>query len=400
MPDWRYNSTMNSRPYSVVLILSLFILAACSQPQELPTQVPTAVAPTQQALTSTPLVPPTRDISQPTLTPMPSPTPVSIVTETPITINPEVNITSPSAGVDLLLGSQAPVGGLAQIGTGQILSVTLASATGHLLASTLASVSEVNSWETTLQVPESVSGPAEIRASIIEDDGAVLAVNTQPVNLTLDAAASDRYLALFRPVNGDSAVSSFNLYFDGRTQLPANNQITISLWNDECQAQVARQTFALGGSGYWWGLINIPANVTGTICAAAQFGTPGDDSWREAQVKLNVLDQTEESATGVFIGQPLPGAGIEAGNELNLRGTAYNAPNNEVFVSILLENGRILTEGVAIVDDQTFNGFWELALFVPDNAEGPAQISASIGQLDEDGYAQDVVGVEIQAAPE
>lgn len=395
---------MNSRSYFTVLTLSLFILAACSQPQELPTQVPTAVAPSQQPLTSTPLVPPTRDIRQPTLPPLPSPATVRTATEAPIeapiATNSEVNITSPSVGADLLLGSQASVGGLAQIGAGQTLSVTLASATGHRLASTLASVTEVNSWETTLHIPESVSGPAEIRASIIEDEGAVIVVNTQPVNLALDAATSERYLALFRPVNGDSAVSSFNLYFDGRTQLPANNQITISLWNDECQAQVARQTFALGGSGYWWGLISIPANVTGTICAVAQFGTPGEDSWREAQVKLNVLDQTDEAASGVFIGQPLPAAGIEAGKELSLRGTAYNPPNNEVFVSILLDNGRILTEGVAIVDDRTFNGFWELTLFIPDNAEGPAQISASIGQLDEDGYAQDVVGVEIQAAPE
>jgi hypothetical protein len=389
---------------SAIFILTIF-LGSCNQAQELPTPVPTAISPTQlPPPTFTPLLLPTQELNQQAIVPKPSPslTPLQTPAPTPVTeelvagIEPEVNITSPAAGSDLILGSQVVVGGLAQLGQNRALTISLISATGHLLTSASAEVSDVSSWQATLVIPPQVTGPAEIRAIVTGDNDEFLATNTQPVNLVLDAENSDRYLALFRPINDENVVSSFNLFFDGRTLLPANNQITISILSDECQVQVARQTFSLGGSGYWWGLLGIPTNITGPVCAAAHFGSPGEDTWREAQVRLNVLDKSDDAAAGVFVGQPLPGQSLNAGQELVLKGTAYNAPDNQVLVSILLENGRVLTEGVATVDDLTYNGFWELTLFIPEDAAGPAQIDVTIGTPDEQGYKLDQVLVEIK----
>ena len=64
------------------------------------------------------------------------------------------------------------------------------------------------------------------------------------------------------------------------------------------------------------------------------------------------------------------------------------------MVSILLENGRVLTEGVATADPY---GYWEIELFIPLDASGPAQINVTIGTPSEDNYAQNQTLVTIEA---
>jgi hypothetical protein len=284
---------------------------------------------------------------------------------------------------------------LGKILASQTLSITLVSATGHRLAEAEAAMGDFNSWQVNLDVPQSVSGPAQLQATIWDEEGTLIALDVHAVNLVLDTNTTDSYMALFRPVTGQQAVAGFNLFFDGRAQLPANNAIHISIWDENCQNQLARQTFTLRGSSYWHGFLIIPRNITGPICAVADFGEPGEEEWREAQVLIDVLPASDENAKGVIIGRPAPGDTLVAGQSVFIRGTAYNAPDNEVVVSIVLENGRILTEGIATTD---LFGYWEITLFLPVDASGPAMINVSIGIAGEDDYAQSQNLVTIEPA--
>jgi hypothetical protein len=76
-----------------------------------------------------------------------------------------------------------------------------------------------------------------------------------------------------------------------------------------------------------------------------------------------------------------------------LYGTAYNAPDREVLISMILENGRILTEAVAQTD---IFGYWEISLFIPEDSEGPAFINVLIGIPNEEGYAQNQTEITIE----
>jgi hypothetical protein len=117
----------------------------------------------------------------------------------------------------------------------------------------------------------------------------------------------------------------------------------------------------------------------------AHFGTPGEDNWRETQVFLDVLPADDPTALDVHIGNPPPDSLLFPGEPLLLYGTAYNAPDQIVTVSILLENGRLLTEGVAQVNDF---GYWELELYIPEEIEGLAQIEAIVGQPDSEEFGR------------
>jgi hypothetical protein len=273
------------------------------------------------------------------------------------------------------------------------LSVTLVSATGHRLADIEAEMSDFNSWQVEMPIPQQVSGPAQIQAAILEEDGQIVTLDVHAVRLVLDTSTTDKYMALFRPVTGERAVGGFNLFFDGRAQDPTGNYITISLWDQNCQNQIAVQGFQLRSSSYWQGFLIVPGNITGPVCAVADFGERGEEDWREAQVLLEILPPSDENAKGVLVGNPPPNAVLTAGESILLYGTAYNAPNREVVISVILENGRIITEIVTTAD---IFGYWETSLFVPADAEGSAMINISIGTPSENNYAQNQTLVTIE----
>jgi hypothetical protein len=379
---------MRKSIWAVLIIVLLWLLAGCDQSTEpLPTRVPTAEAPPP---TIPSILPPTRDLSPPTATFIASPTAPAVSsgpTETPLPSGEAaINITSPAAGLEVALGSEVTVSGLGQVGAGEVLSLTLVSATGHTLSEVLVEVSDFSSWQVALPVPIYVTGPAQLVAAVYDEaTGALLAIDFEDVNLVLDTSISERYMALFRPLNGETAVAGYNLFFDGRAEQPVDNLITISLRSENCREEVARQSFRLRGSGYWQGFLILPQAVSGPACAVAEFGEPGNEDWREAQVLMNVLPASDENAQAVLVGNPPPNSTLPAGEATLLYGTAYNAFEGQVVVSILLENGRILSEGVA---DTDVYGYWEIELFVPTDAEGPASINVTIGTPGEDNYAQ------------
>jgi hypothetical protein len=108
---------------------------------------------------------------------------------------------------------------------------------------------------------------------------------------------------------------------------------------------------------------------------------------------MEILPHTDENAKGVLVGNPPPNSTVTAGESILLYGTAYNAPDREVVISVMLENGRIITELVTTAD---IFGYWETSLFVPADAEGPAMINVSIGTPSEANYAQNQTLITIE----
>jgi hypothetical protein len=374
----------------VITFALIVALTACQDASELPTLAPT-LEPLSDRPTKTPL-PPTATLTPaaPTATLTPSATPVVLTPQPTALDGPGVNITSPTDESEILLGSEIVVSGLVQSGLEHDFLITLSSATGHVLAEARPVVNELNSWQATLKIPHSISGRAEFNARLIGADGLIVASDVLPVMLEVDPDGTDRYLILERPDQAEEAVAGYNIFFDGLAQQPVDSLVTISLWNEACQNRVARQSFRLRGSGYWQGFVIVPVEASGRLCAMAHFGEPGNESWREAQVEIDILPPGDEQAMSIMVGNPPPESKLVPGQSLLLYGTAYNATGREILVSILLENGRLLTEGVTEAD---IYGYWEMELFIPASATGPAQIEASFGERSSDEFAQSTVSV-------
>jgi hypothetical protein len=370
------------------LCLLTLLAAGCSQ-EALPTRIATAALPTTAAPTNTPpILPPTRDLRQ-LATTTPEPTvvlPTRTATPTPTPARPSVRITSPSDGVQFVMGSDVIISGLVQAAPEHELQLLLISANGYLLAETTAQQSELNAWQASLHVPDAVSGPGQLVATIVDEvEELVLAQDAVEVQMVLDVNDSDRYLALFRPSAGETAVAGYNFFFDGRAQRPIDNLVTISIWHEECRTQAARQSFVLSGSGYWQGFIVVPQDLSGPACAVAHFGTPGEVGWREAQVPITIISATESESRSITIGNPPPGSIVQAGEPLLIYGTAGNARNSAVLATVLLDNGRILTEGVTTTD---YWGYWELSVYFLPDTEGQAFIHVAVGEPNTPGYIQ------------
>jgi hypothetical protein len=381
------------------LLLLLTLLAIGCTQGELPTRVPMAATPTVPPPTNTPFfIPPTLDLRQ-FGSPTPEPTPVlptRAPTTTPTPQPPSVRITTPGNDVQFVIGSDVIISGLMQAAPEHSLQLLLITANGYLLAETTALRHEFNTWQASLRVPESVTGPAQVVAAIVDKaEELVVAQDAVQVQLVLNVNDSDRYLALYRPVSGETAVAGFNLFFDGRAQRPVDNLVTISIWHEECRTQAARQSFVLSGSGYWQGFIVVPQDLRGAACAVAYFGTPGEVGWREAVLPITIVSPAEIDSHSITIGNPPPGSAVQAGEPFLIYGTAGNARNSSVMVTILLDNGRILTEGFTTTD---YWGYWELSVYLLPETAGQAFIHAAVGEPNTAAFTQTQSIITIRAA--
>jgi len=401
--------------FLIIIGLLLTISVGCSSPEILPTLVPTAVvrgnSGTPTALsqegddtTSKPqngpsiLGPPS--LEPPTLGPPPSePTasePPATITPTPVVSTREptalppsgVNITTPVEGTTIQLGQQIEVGGRSRLAAAQTITVSLVSLSGRILDARPARIDDLSNWRVTMETPQNITGPARIEAIVFDENGQSVSADSAIVELLLGDEPGDRYLTLSRPRIGDIAVNGFNLLFDG-----VNNLVTVSLWINSCLQQAASQSFRLNGSGDWWGLLFVPNSFQGEACAVAHFGSPGDQDWREAQTLIEVVPADDISADAIVIARPGNSSFVPPGRTLEIKGLAYNAPDRLVNVTVMLDNGRILNEGVAAADQ---HGFWELSLFVPGNAEGSAQIIVSAGLEGTENYRQSTTSIVIE----
>ena len=372
---------------SCLIILATFLLA-CNTPQPLPTPLPVASVPADDTVT-TPSPTPTVAQSTPAPTPTdtasaPEPTPTPPVTG-PSTA--AVTISDPAADMTLLLGSEILIRGRAQLPAGARLQVSLLSQNWLPLATSEVMLGEVG-WETRLSIPYEVGGNGRIVAAVLDEDDNILADTVIRVWLQPDSDNMDRYLLLNRPVTDNVAVRGFNFLFDGTVFNPANNTVSISIWANDCQVQVAQQNFVLGSSVRpfsWHGFIIVPgeADGVGESCAIARVGQPGEPGWREIQIPIIVYPTSAAESRQIEIARPLPQTIYQAGDRLFVYGTAPGITEGVVLVSVLLENGRIIDENEVATD---LWGYWEFETNLPPDVDGPAQISVSAGELDEPGY--------------
>ncbi|MCA9924067.1 MAG: hypothetical protein KC419_03640 [Anaerolineales bacterium] len=365
-----------------LLIFSVLSAACSGDGTALPTAASAAQIPSPAPPTAT-ILPPTLDLtatnmaSQSTTLP-----PTNTRTDpTPTTANAVINITVPDTGAELTMGESLRVFGLVQKNEGENVWVSLKSSNGRLLVEQQAQINEIG-WETTIPIPNQVSGAALLQAGIRDEAGILQNLYQQPVRLVPNRDIESRFLILNRPEVDETAVSGFNIFFDGELKGAAGNQVTISLWADKCRTRIARQSFVLGASSqsfYWQGFVIAPRNVAGPACAVASFGEPGDSNWREAVVPINILATDDRDAKGIRISNPRPNTEIEAGTEMFINGTALNVAADEILVSILLENGRIVSQTNVNTD---YWGYFELTVLIPFDIVGPAQIIAEYGEGD------------------
>lgn len=378
----------------IVLIIVFGILAGCRpESKQIPTSVPLAAVPTLTAVPPATItsLPPTRDLNQLPPTTAPTPTLIALQTAAPTRALPTatpfdsiVTITDPDSGAMFTLGTAVTIRGLAQLPDGYTVWVTLFALNGQQLAEATAQLNELG-WEATLSVPESVSGAAILEATVRTPAGDVVATDSFGVQLVSDTAADDRYLVLFNPKVDATAVESFLLFFDGEARRPVGSKVIISVWNENCQTLVARESFTLRGSGYWQGFVNIPRETAGPACAIANFGAPGSPGWREAQVSINILTPDDDGARGVHIANPRADKVVTAGQELFVNGTALNVEAGPVNVSVLLENGRVISQNVLTTD---FFGYWEQTITLPAGISGTAQVVVNAGTPGDASYAE------------
>jgi hypothetical protein len=295
----------------------------------------------------------------------------------------------------MVLGSDVLIRGLAEVGENHVISVTLNSLNGRRLAETQAVIQD-QIWEAGLTIPNRISGAAFVQAGIQDAAGGLLAEFQVPVNLVIDAANADRYLALYHPLREETAVGGYNLFFDGMVYRPVNSAISISVWIDDCQTRLARQSFALGSSTvafYWQGFVIVPKESTGPACAIAFFGEEGSEDYREAVIPINILPEDDTQARGVVIANPPSGSSITAGRELLLYGTALNTSEKPVSVSIMMENGRIISQSSAPADQW---GYWEFSVTLPPDTFGVAKVTVTAS----DATAEILINVDPASTPE
>jgi hypothetical protein len=377
-----------------VLFLLILLAAACNSPtsEPLPTTVPVAELPTATP-TSLPATTDFTAVATPTLAA--APTDTRPPTETPPPIEPSVGITSVKTDEEIVMGSDLLLRGLTEIDENSVISVTLTSLNGRILAETQATIQD-QIWDAPISVPNLTSGAAFLRAFIQNEAGETTAEHQVPVTLVVNKEDAERYLDLYRPLTGETAVGGFNLFFDGRVYLPTNSAISISVWTDDCQTRVAQQSFTLGRSTvdfYWQGFVVVPNDVTGPACAVAYFGEEGSTDYREAVVAINILPSDDEEARGVTIANPPADSHVMAGRELLLYGTALNTSEDPVSVTVLMENGRIISQETASAD---FWGYWEFSITLPPDVFGPAKVTISAN----DAEAEILINVDPAPTPE
>jgi hypothetical protein len=379
----------------LVLLISLAACNSLGDPVVIPTEIPLAALP---APTSTNL-PPTRDLNELlTVTPLPTvPTATRPPTATPTPINVFARIASPPEGAALVMGSDVIARGLAQREAEQTVWVSLFGATGRLLVEAQARLGE-NSWEAGFTVPERVSGDGFLQVMVRDAAGEPVASDRVRVELVLDAATAERFLVLQQPVSGETAVSGFNLLFEGQTLLPAGNVISIEIW-ENCAERVAQQSFVMGRSDRsfpWQGFVVAPEALAGPACAVARAGEPGAENWREAQRLISVLPQNDPEANGVRLGAPPPNSTVMAGESLRLYGTALNVREGPVQITVVLDNGRTIGQASTTSD---YWGYWETAVTLPRDITGQAEIVISAGETGRNNFAETKALITIEPAP-
>ena len=384
------------------IILLVLIITACAGTTPsatlppLPTSASQAKLPTLPPATpTTDQLPPTLDLtkSNPQSTPTDSvtrpPTSTPRPTRTPKPLDPIVNIINPSANSFVEVGQATVLSGLTQLNPTETIWISLITNDGRLILDEEAIVerrqSGSSNWEVALELPLSVTGIVQLRATVRNDEGEILAETQHPVHLLVNTETANRYILLDKPTQGENLIAGHYALLQGYAKNPSLNRITVEVFAEDCQTSIAEESFVVGGSGKWFGLPNLPEDVVGPACVAAYAGNRGEANWREVQTVVNILPKDDPAATGVTIVNPIADSIYRPGETISTWGVIYNAVDNQAVVSLILEDGQLLAREEVTVDRL---GYWEFSLPLPADVAGIAAFDVTTGEAGDFGHAQ------------
>ena len=343
-----------------------------SQPTSPPNSTQTSAPPTSPAETATTSTATIDSATADAVTPTLAVTATSTVQPSPE--SQTFAITEPVAGADWPAGGTVTVSGSAPAAT-DVISATLRAA-GLVLASAETTPSAAGDWQMTLDVPASVTGTALVHF-LAGDEPAV----EIPVQITLPAATSGPHITLDYPQTDSTVVSGHVLFFTGTVQRPPEETLTIAVLFEDCQTVASTTSFTVGEGGQWWGYIIVPEIVFGPACAIAYLGEFQQSAWRAAHTPIVILEQDDPQGQGVFIGN-FAGSELTPGESVTVYGSAYNAPNRLVRVSLQVD-GEAVAQGTTTADGF---GYWEINLALPSQVSGAAtgQFTASVSYADQE----------------
>ncbi len=357
--------------HTVVYLFIVLLLAACTAN---PADNPQPTQPAQIAEQSSPTPPLPTETPVPTKTPLPTATPTAIPTPTATAV--PLTILEPAPEAALTAGADLTIRGIDETAVTDTLQISVAIG-DWLLAEGETAVFPDGSWELTLPLPPQISGPATITVqSTAAQNSRSALIHIQP-----DTGPNNRYVLLNAPELGQTAVAGYGIFFNGEVNKPISRTLVIGILHDNCTRFAAGQTFELG-SGQWEGLLVIPSDITGPVCAIARSGDPEEsEEWMASLIPLTILAQDDENATSITLGNP--GELIFSGSEdLALYGTAVNAPLNKIDLLLTSDDGTYKRLANETVDVNSY-GYWEIDLTLSENYTGHALLTAGMGNDDD-----------------
>ena len=336
---------------------------------EPPTTVPATataeIVPTEVEATDEPLFP----------TPVVTPTPTLI--PTPEMPDFTVTIAEPAPATTLLAGREVTFRGEVQPPTSDSISLTLTIGSFTAVSVQINPDAATGSWELTTTLASNVSGPGLLIVSLGD-----LAKTQQDIRLAFDNTTEEPYIALSRPVQGETAVAGHAFFFQGDSSNLIDDAFTIGVLVDNCSNFIAAQKISLS-SGNWYGFVILPQNVTvGPACAVAYTGEYGEEGWREALIPIQLHAFDDPQATVLSLGNPGE-LTFTVGSVTNLFGVAVNVPDRAVDIVLVLDStsgSQLVASGKAFADQF---GFWSIDLELPDDApSGPGLLTVSSGEGD------------------
>ncbi len=385
--------------YLFVTLPLILLLAACNAsppPPSLPA-LPTSAAivalPTELPASPTSPLPPTSQPA-PTEETIPAtatfpPTPTPRPTATPKPVDPLVNIINPAPNSQVEVGAPVKLSGLTQLNQTDSVWISLFSNDGRLIFAQEAEIERrtigSSNWEANVDLPPSMTGIAMLEASVQSEDGEILAQAAQTNNFYVNTEAANRYILLDEPIERQNVVAGHYVVLRGYSQNPSLNRITVEIFAEDCQTSISKESFVVSGTGAWFGLPNVPENITGEACVAAYTGARGEENWREVQTRINILPKDDPASTGVLIINPPVDAAFKPGETMSAWGVIYNAVDREAVVSLILEDGQLLTREEITVDRL---GYWEADILLPTDVAGIASFDVTTGEAGDFGHAQ------------
>lgn len=310
----------------------------------------------------------------PTPTPEPSPTPTPL----PATLT----LRTPSSGSQFIAGTGIDVSGTASgVTAGQLIRVALVNEQGGQIADVTLIASE-GDWRVILPVPAEITGQLFVEAKITAANGVVSAETTAPIEAIGDIAVSeipdnDYFIAIDRA--STQAVAGKGVFLNGRSGSPLDvYDVTMEIYYQDCTLGAGPISFQMFGSGGWNGYLIVPSGTQGsTICVRAFTGTPGTDSYREAEERFVVVDALSVEARSVEIAVPRPGSYYTSPFEVS--GFAINPPLGYVLVQVLAQSGDVLWQNTIYPDRF---GNWSATVEIESDGPLPVSIAAIVDNTD------------------